>query len=229
MRPPITAGLLLAVIFLAGIIALAGMGQEWLIAALHQAESAIRGHFIAGLIVFIGAFVVLATLTLPVGTLFCLAGGYLFGIPIGALASLAGACISAGLTFVLARRLGGEPVLVRLSTGRTETWLRALERDAPWYLVLLRIVPVAPFFVVNAAAAIIGIRFSHYMLTTATGLIPVTVIYASVGAGLNSMLDAGRMLSPGLLLKPEIGLPLAALAALVMASWLIRRRLLQRL
>lgn len=227
-RLPLTAGLLLAVIVLATVIALVGAGQEWLIDLLYRLEAGVQEYFLGGLIIFLIAFALLATLTLPVASLFCLAGGYLFGVLVGSAAALAGACLSAALTFVLARYAGGRAVRLRLAAGRADTWLTALERDATWYLILLRIVPVAPFFAINAAAGITGVGFIHFMLTTTVGLIPITIIYASVGASLNSILEARDMLGPALLLQPQIGLPLAALATIIIASWIIRRRLHSR-
>lgn len=224
-RLPLSAGLLLAVIVLASVIALIGAGQEWLVNLLHQLEAGVQAQFLGGLVIFLTAFALLATLTLPVATLFCLAGGYLFGALVGSAAALAGACLSAGLTFLLARYAGGRAVRLRLSAGRANTWLNVLERDATWYLILLRIVPVAPFFAINVAAGVTNVGFIHFMLTTTVGLIPITIIYASVGASLNSILDARDMLGPALLLRPQIGLPLAALATIVITSWIIRRRL----
>jgi uncharacterized membrane protein YdjX (TVP38/TMEM64 family) len=225
-RLPLTAGLLLGLIFIAVVIAMAGAGQDWLFKLLALVESGKREHLAAMMLAYVLAFAVLATLTLPVGTLFCLAAGYLFGIPFGFLAAMTGALLGATLTFVLVRCFGGARVRQQLSVGRTAPWLGALERDATWYLILLRIVPVAPYFAVNAAAAVTGIGIWHFLLATAAGLVPTTIVYAAVGSGLESLLEARDMLGPALLLEPEIGLPLLGLVFIIIASWLIRRRLL---
>ncbi len=227
-RLPLTAGLLLGVIFIAALLAVAGAGQDWLFELLALVEAGKREHLLAMMLAYMLAFAVLATLTLPVGTLFCLAAGYLFGIPLGFLAAMAGALLGATLTFVLVRSFGGTRIRQRLATGRAAPWLGALERDATWYLVLLRIVPVAPYFAVNAAAAVTGIRGGHFLLATAVGLVPTTLVYAAVGSGLESLLDARDMLGPALLLEPKIGLPLLGLAVIIITSWLIRHRLLSQ-
>lgn len=225
-RLPLTAGLLLGVIFVAAVVALAGAGQGWLFEILALVEAGKREHLAAMVVAYVLAFAVLATLTLPVGTLFCLAAGYLFGIPLGFLAAMTGALLGGALTFVLVRCFGGASVRRQLAAGRAAPWLGALERDATWYLVLLRIVPVAPYFAVNAAAAVTGIGLGHFLLATAAGLVPTTIVYAAVGSGLESLLEARDMLGPALLLEPEIGLPLLGLVAIIVTSWLIRRRLL---
>ncbi len=225
-RLPLTAGLLLGVIFVAAVVALIGVGQDWLFELLALVEAGKRDHQLAMMLAYVLAFAALSTLTLPVGTLFCLAAGYLFGIPFGFLAAMTGALLGAILTFVLVRRFGGARVRQQLAAGRAAPWLGALERDATWYLILLRIVPVAPYFAVNAAAAVTGIGSTHFLLATAAGLVPTTIVYAAVGSGLESLVDARDILGPELLLKPEIGLPLLGLVAIIITSWLIRRRLL---
>jgi uncharacterized membrane protein YdjX (TVP38/TMEM64 family) len=226
-RLPLTAGLLLGMVFIAAVVALVGTGQDWLFDFLALVEEGKREHYAAMMLAYVIAFAVLATLTLPVGTLFCLAAGYLFGMPTGFALALTGALISASLTFFLVRRFGGRKVRENLARGRTAPWLRSLERDATWYLILLRIVPVAPYFAVNAAAAVTGIGIVHFLVATAVGLVPTTIVYAAIGAGLGSLVEARDMLGPDILLQPEIGLPLLALVAIIVASWVIRRRLTQ--
>lgn len=223
-RLPVTVGLLLTLIVIPIVVAMAGTGQEWLLGMLHTLEQGARENFMATLVIFVGAFALLATLTLPIATLFCLAGGYLFGIPVGFLAALAGATAGAAVTFLLARLIGGPGVRRRLLAGRAERWLIVIERDATWYLILLRIVPIAPFFAVNAAAGVTGIGFVHFMVATTIGLIPTTIVYSAVGAGLNSLVDARDMLGPQMLLRPGIGLPLLGLGLIIAASWIFRRR-----
>ena len=225
-RLPLTAGLLLGVIFIAAVVALVGLGQDWVFELLALVEAGKREHMVAMTLAYVLAFAVLSTLTLPVGTLFCLAAGYLFGIPFGFLAAMTGALLGASLTFVLVRRFGGTRIRRQLAAGRAAPWLAALEKDATWYLILLRIVPVAPYFAVNAAAAVTGIGSTHFLLATTIGLIPTTIVYAAVGSGLESLVEARDMLGRELLMQPEIGLPLLGLVSILITSWLIRRRLL---
>ena len=227
-RLPLTAGLIVGLVFIAAVLTLVGTGQQWLMDLLGLVEHGKREHLTAMILVYIATFAILATLTLPIGTLFCLAAGYLFGIATGFMAALAGALLAAVLTFMLVRHLGGVSIRQQLHSGRAAPWLRSLERDATWYLILLRIVPVAPFFAVNAAAAVTGIRLWHFILATAFGLLPITLVYAAVGAGLGSLVEARDMLGPELLLRPEIGLPLTGLVVIIVTSWLIRRQLRNR-
>lgn len=204
-------------------------GLEPVTRLLLSVDELIQAHFWTALTIYMISFIVLATLALPVGSLYCLTAGYLFGIPIGSLAALICSLIAAGLSFIMVRHFTDQGLRQRLEAGRLAGLLVILERDANWYLVLLRIVPIAPFFVINAAAAITRISARHFHLATLAGLIPSTVIYASLGSGIGSILDAPDLMGPEILLRPEVGLPIVALAALIVVSWWVKQRLSHRL
>ncbi len=211
------------------LLALGLMLGDWGLASaaglLENLSARVDRHFWLALLLFVLSFAVLAALALPIGSLYCLAAGYLFGIGTGAVAALIGACLGAALTFLLIGQLGGRGVRGRLRQSRVEPVLRLLERDAVWYLIILRVVPIAPFFLVNAAAAMTRISALRFHLATLLGLAPVCLVYAAVGNGLGSMLEARELLGPGLLLKPDVGLPLLGLLLLIALSWALRRRL----
>ena len=48
-------------------------------------------------------------------------------------------------------------------------------------LLLARLIPFVPFFVLNYGAALVGIRFSIYLAITAIGIIPMTVLSVVLG------------------------------------------------
>lgn len=217
------AGLIIGAIALALIVILGRMGLDPVLEQLARLEALVQARYFLALMVFVVAFVVLAMLALPVGTLFCLTGGYLFGTWLGATAALLGASLAAVLTVIAVRLLGGRRMRQRIANSRIEPWVKRLEKDADWYVLLSRIVPVAPFFVVNAAAGMSPMPLWRFTLVSTLGLIPITVIYAAVGNGLGSILDARDMMGPELLLDPQIGLPILALAVLVVSGWMLKR------
>ncbi len=217
--------LLLAVVVLAVI---AWTGMEPALQALEWLAERAERHFWPALAAYIGLFALLVLTTLPVGTVFCLVGGYLFGMSLGSVAAVLAATCGATLTMLLVRGLGGSRVRRKLSVSRLEPWLKLLERDANWYLILLRTIPVMPFFPVNAAAGLVNIRVGHFAVATALGLLPTTLIYTSIGSGLSSVMEAREISGPELLLQPQVGLPLAGLALLIVTAMVVRRRVLAR-
>lgn len=204
------------------------LGLDPVFAALEWLEVRARQDLGLTLTIFMAAFVGLSLTTLPVVTVFCLAAGYLFGPAIGIPAALLAGTAGATLTFAMVRMVGGQRLRHRLQAGRMQGWMTLLEEDLTWYLIMLRIIPVAPFFLINAAAGLTGIRIIHYLLVTAIGLIPTTVVYVSVGNGLDTLADSRELLGPGLLLEPAVGLPLLALLTLVASARLLQGYLRRR-
>jgi len=87
----------------------------------------------------------------------------------------------------------------------------------------LRLMPVFPFWLVNLAPALIGMRIAPYALATLLGMVPVSVVLSAVGSGLGASLASGTRPSAGMMLQPEILLPLLALAVLALLPALWRR------
>ncbi|MGE0597670.1 MAG: TVP38/TMEM64 family protein, partial [Hyphomonadaceae bacterium] len=115
--------------------------------------------------------------------------------------------------------------------GRAGGWIEKLRdgfsRNAFSYLLVLRLTPIAPFFIVNLAPAFLGVKLRDYVLATFIGIIPGTLVYSLVGAGLRAAFDAGTSPDPAsaardLLLSPAILLPVLGLIVLSLIPILIR-------
>ena len=82
---------------------------------------------------------------------------------------------------------------------RAGPWIGRLEagfrENALSYLLVLRLVPLFPFWLVNLVPAFLGVPLTTYALGTFVGIIPGSFVYASVGNGLGSVFDAGCGLS----------------------------------
>lgn len=135
---------------------------------------------------------------------------------------------TAGATalFLAARTALGD-VLKRRMSGRAARLARGFEEGAFGYLLILRLAPVFPFWVVNIAPAFFHVRLKTYVTATALGIAPATFAYAYLGHGLESVLvsaaAAGR--EPGIadLVTPELTIALAALAAVAAIPIIVRK------
>ena len=156
---------------------------------------------------FIGAYVAVVTLSLPGGAVMTMAGGFLFGAVWGSLWVVIEATIGASLLVLAARTSLGEPLRARAgpSLARMAEGFRA---NAFSYLLFLRLVPAFPFFLVNLAPAFLGVPLGTYVLATFIGIMPATFVFASVGAGLGSVFDAGGDFTPAGILTPQVLLAL---------------------
>ncbi|MBS3744478.1 MAG: TVP38/TMEM64 family protein [Wenzhouxiangellaceae bacterium] len=207
---------------------LTGENIDGLLALLERLQYRSEFRPFSTAVVFAAIFALTTALTLPTATVLCVAAGYLFGTLNGTLVSMAGALGGAMITFLGVRSIARERVRNFLLRGRTHRLVRLLERDALFYLIVLRIVPVAPFFAINAAGAMIRISLARFLLPTAAGLAPIVLVYASVGAGLDTLIEAGSVGGPEALLRPRILLPLLALIAVLLLGMLARSVFLRR-
>ena len=210
------------------LLSLAGVGLyngiEPGLAALKWLETFVDEHYWLSVTGFVVTLTVLVVLAAPVGTLFSLVGGYLFGVTTGTASALLGATLGGSLTFLMTRQFAAAPVRETLASGRTGRWLRKLENDPAWTLVMIRIIPFAPYFPINAAAGLTQIRLAKFAGWTALGLLPTTLIYALIGDGLGSVREAGALLEGNLWQKPKVWAALALLLALGAFGWVWHRQ-----
>ena len=131
--------------------------------------------------------------SVPGASFLTLSGGFLFGTFTGGAAAWIAATIGATLIFLAARTAFGDLLRARVG-GWLERLGSGLREHAFSYLLVLRLTPIAPFFVVNLAPAFFNVGLRDYVLATLIGMIPGAFVYASVGAGLRAALIALALL-----------------------------------
>jgi uncharacterized membrane protein YdjX (TVP38/TMEM64 family) len=191
----------------------------------HRAALAatVAAHPIPAAAGFVLAYIIAVTLSLPGAVILTLAGGLLFGPWLGTALAVAGATIGACLLFLVARSALA-PLVTGRAAGLVDRLRPGLERDGFFYLLTLRLIPVVPFWLVNLAPALVGMPFGAYAAATAVGIIPGTAVFTAIGSGLGDVLAAGGRPDLGVILAPEILLPLLGLAALsLLGAWWRKR------
>jgi uncharacterized membrane protein YdjX (TVP38/TMEM64 family) len=152
--------------------------------ALHHA---VAEHCALALLAFVAIYIAVAGLSLPGGSIVTLTGGLLFGWRVGSVAALVGATAGATIVFLIARR-----ALSAAVSHKAGPWIEKVrdgfQRNALSYLLFLRLVPAFPFWAVNLAPALLGVRLRTFVVGTFFGIIPGTLAIASVGAGLDAVL-----------------------------------------
>jgi uncharacterized membrane protein YdjX (TVP38/TMEM64 family) len=152
-------------------------------------ESFVAARYPLAIATFIAVYVAAVALSIPGAAILTITGGVLFGWLAGALAAIVGATSGATIVFLIARGACGESILRRAGplVSKLADGFRA---DAFNYLLFLRLVPVFPFWLVNLAPAVVGVRLPTFVLATALGIIPATFAFALVGGGLDSVIAA---------------------------------------
>ena len=173
-----------------------------------------ENYFVAAL-VFAGGYAVFTSFSVPVGLWMTLAGGFLFGTVAGCFLSLFGASLGATAIFLAARyaftdmlrdKVGA--VIAKMEAGFRENQLS--------YMLILRLVPLFPFWLVNLVPAFLNVSTRIYIFGTFFGMIPGARVYASVGNGLGSVFESGAEPDLGIIFSPEILFPIIGLALLAL-------------
>lgn len=172
---------------------------------------------------FTGALVMLAyvigsLLMVPV-TLMIAATGMVFGVLPGAPYALLGSVLGAVAGYGLGKWLGHEAV-VRVTGPRVNRLSRRIARRGVIAVVVVRLLPLAPFGVINLIAGISHIRLRDYVIGTVLGLSPgvlLTTLFA------HHLLNAIRSPSEQTLGVLLIVVLLLAGFAILVRQWLGRR------
>ncbi len=196
----------------------------WPSLAAHQAQwsSYAASHPAAAPLIYVAIYAAAVALSLPVGLWLSLLSGLLFGITLGTIVTLFGASLGAIALFLLARGLAA-PFLNARFGGAIGRLRPGLEQDGFSYLLALRLMPIFPFWLVNLAPALLGMRLAPYAAATVLGMIPTSFMLNAVGAGLATKLAAGGRPSAGMLLAPNVLLPLLGMAVLALLPVVWRR------
>ena len=219
--------LVLAAVALVALARMTGLADLLSLDTLRIHRAAMTAWVSANLLLAALAFLVVYTaavaLSVPGAVFLTLAGGFLFGAFPGTLLTVIGATAGATLVFLFARLLFGPAALDRFGDGAKRI-AEGLRREAWAYLLVLRLVPLFPFFLVNLVPAFVGVRLPIYAATTFLGVIPATFVFSLAGAGLGDVLDAGGPLDLRSILTPRILGGLLGLAALALLAIPLRRR-----
>jgi phospholipase D1/2 len=161
----------------------------------------------------LGAFCLATLLFVPVNIVIA-ATGALFGPLLGLLYALAGALLAAGLSFAVGRALGRRWIR-RLASRRINAVNKRLNQHGLLAMTVLRLLPIAPFTVVNLVAGASEIGTRHYLLGTLFGMAPGVVLITLFGDRLGAWLR-----------RPDVanlGVVVAVAAAALALTWALRR------
>ena len=197
--------------------------------ALQANEAALRAfvdqQLPLALLTFVVVYALATAVSLPGATILTLAGGYLFGTWIGGAATVAGATIGAVLVFYAVKTSFGQVLRdkAEASGGRLKSVIDGVQAGAFGYILTLRLIPLAPFWLVNVAAALAHAPLRAYAAATFIGIMPATFIYSGIGAGIGELLARGETPDLGVIFSPTVLGPLVALGLLTLATTIYQR------
>jgi uncharacterized membrane protein YdjX (TVP38/TMEM64 family) len=161
----------------------------------------------------LGAFVVAGLLMVPV-TLLIAVTVLVFGPWLGTSYALGGALLSAATTYGLGRLLG-RSIVRRLAGPRLNRLSQRLGQRGLLAVVTVRVLPIAPFTVVNMVAGASHIGARDFLLGTLLGMAPgiiATVLFVDRAAVAIRTPSAATL-----------AIVAAVFALLIAAAWAVRR------
>lgn len=210
--------LLIVILVLAG----AGLFWQWL-AANGQLDAAALEAAVAQLgvlqssplamLVAVLAFPLLLQLMFPL-TVLVGAAGLVFGPVWGLACATAGTLAGSALGYVVGVAVGGD-ALMRLGGQRAEALSGYLAKRGVRTMVLINLLPIAPFTLTNMLAGAFRLRFGGYMLGSALGILPGLVAVTLLGSQLMTLLTAAD--------ATELAWAAAAIAVALLGLVLLRR------
>ncbi|KAH9178365.1 oxalate transporter [Lactarius sanguifluus] len=142
---------------------------------------------------YVVTYLFLQAFSLPGSMYLSILGGAVWGV--ARALPLACACVATGATlcYFISAALG--PALLSLPSfqSRLELWsakIGAQRANLIPFLIVLRIAPLPPHWVVNVLAPHVGIGLVPFWFSTFLGIFGVTVIHTSIGGGLDEMTSA---------------------------------------
>ena len=168
---------------------------EFFIEQRDRIQGFVDSNIVISIAMFISLYIAVTALSLPVGLPLSLAGGALFGVVLGTVVVSFAATVGATLAFLASRFLLQEYV-DRHFPSATRLVNEGLERDGPYYLFSMRLVPVFPYFVINLAMGLTHIGVWTFFWVTQIGLVPITLILTNAGEQVVLINNPGEIISP---------------------------------
>lgn len=149
----------------------------------------VANHLILALLMYALVYILIVALSLPGASIISIVGGFVFGWALSAPVSVVAATLGAIIVFQIVKTSLGAAMAERASP-----FVRRLAdgfaKDAFNYLLFLRLVPAFPFFVVNVVAGVCRVSLKTFIAATFVGIIPGAIVFAWLGRGLGSVIDA---------------------------------------
>ena len=171
-------------------------------------------------------YVAVTGLSLPGAALLTLVMGWYFGFWRAFLLVSFASTTGATMAFLLSRYFFRDTIQSRFGD-RLTAFDENLRREGAFYLFTLRLIPVVPFFVINAVMGLTTMRAWTFWWVSQLGMLPGTAVYVYAGSrvpDLQTLAEKGgiqAVFTPGQLTQITIAFALLGIFPLAM-KWLLK-------
>lgn len=153
-------------------------------------------NIVLAALAYMALYILIVAVSFPGASALTITSGLVFGGILGGILTVVGATSGAAIIFLIARSSLGD-VLEKKAGPFVQKMIAGFQKDQFQYLLTLRLTPIFPFWVVNIVPALLKMRLLPYATATFLGIIPGTIAFAYIGAGLDSVIAAQEAANPG--------------------------------
>ena len=173
---------------------------EYLVSQKERLHSLYEKHTLLFLFVFYLTYSLITSLSLPGAAILTLLAGFLFSFFIGVIVVILASNTGATLSFLASRFLFQDLVKKRFKD-KFQMINQGFEKEGLLYLFSLRLIPFIPFFLINILMGLTTIKVRYFVLASAFGMLPGTLVYVNAGKELGKLNSASDLLSLPLILS----------------------------
>ncbi len=158
------------------------------------------GHGLSVIAFYIAVYVLTTSLSLPGAAILTIAGGALFGLPVGTVIVSFASSIGATAACLVSRFVMRDWVQKKFGD-RLRTVNEGIEREGAFYLFTLRLIPVFPFWLINLVMGLTKMPLRTFYWVSQAGMLPATIVYVNTGRELARISSISGILSPRLVIS----------------------------
>lgn len=143
-------------------------------------------------------YIAVTGLSLPGAAILTLVGGAIFGLFYGLLLISFASSIGATLAFLFSRFLLKDWVQNSYAK-QLKAINEGIEKEGTFYLFMLRMVPVFPFFIINLVMGLTPLKTAQFYLTSQLGMLLGTAAYVYAGTQLATISSPSDIITPGII------------------------------
>jgi pyruvate/2-oxoglutarate dehydrogenase complex dihydrolipoamide dehydrogenase (E3) component/uncharacterized membrane protein YdjX (TVP38/TMEM64 family) len=160
-----------------------------------EANNWVTANPLIAAISYLTLYIAVTAVNIPGAAAMTLIAGALFGVIQGVIIVSFASTIGATLAFLLSRYLLRDFVEQRF--GNTITRInKGIDKDGPYYLFTLRLVPAFPFFAINMIMGLTRLNVRSFFWVSQLGMLPATILYVNAGTQISQLESLKGILSP---------------------------------
>lgn len=155
---------------------------------------AVNENYFLSLVIYSIAYVLVVVSTIPLGGPMTSIGGFLFGTVYGTIYATIAGTIGSALSFLAFRYFLGRFVQEKYGK-KFEKFNKNIDKYGIFYIFIIQLIGLIPFFVVNILASFTKISIYSFMVGTFIAIIPTNFLYSYAGRKLGTINSFSELFS----------------------------------